>query len=253
MLNLQAIFERNVIKLPVRNCVIGKIIELPESEYQKFKNNLMEDYDFIRESDDDMILDRNGLNHCILTLGEGCSDGVLIIAEGCSYARYTSLVQGAREYVTARLNQLADQIIREGTQETRDGAWSIPFDKIQERYNVLVTSNNGIGSMLLKTLEARPETSEIDPMEDSFDIVFYPTFCPNLSREPQEAVTRERQRELLDRLIGYIGEHFSGGELYDILHNTLEMSLDEMESIGFDLQSYADEQDTKGPGLEQTM
>lgn len=253
MLNLQAVFERKANKLPARNCVIEKIVELPESEYRKFKNNLFEDYDFIRESADSMIMDRNGLNHCILTLGEGCSDGVLVVAEGYSYARYASLVPGAREYVTARLNQLTDQIIREGTQETRDGTWSIPFDAIQERYHVLVTPNNGIGSMLLKTLQARPETAEIKPMEDSFDIAFCPGCCPNLNKGLQEPVIQERQRELLDRLIGYIGEHFSGSELYDILHHTLEMSLDEMESIGFDLQDYDDEQHMKVPTMDQTM
>ena len=88
-------------------------------------------------------------------------------------------------------------------------------------------------------------------MEDSFDMAFCPACCPNLNKEPQEAVTQERQQELLDRLIGYIGEHFSGSELYDILHHSLEMSLDEMASIGFDLQDYSDEPDMKGPAVEQ--
>jgi hypothetical protein len=183
MLNLQAVFERKASEFPVRDCVIEKIVELPESEYRKFKNNLMEDYDFIRESADDMIMDRNGLNHCILTLGEGCSDGVLVIAEGYSYARYTSLVSGAREYVTARLNQLADQIIREGTQQTGNGTWSIHFDEIQERYHVPVSPNNGIGSKLLEILKARPEMAEIEPMEDGFDMTYYPECCPNLDEK----------------------------------------------------------------------
>lgn len=185
MLNLEAVFERKVNKFPVRDCVIEKIVELPEAEYRKFKNNLMEDYDFISESANDMIMDRNGLNHCILTLGEDCSDGVLVVAEGYSYARYTSLIPGAHEYITARMNQLADQIIREGTQETGDGTWSVHFDEIQERYQALVSPNNGIGSMLLKTLQARPEVAEIEPTEEGFDMAYWPDCCPSLDEKAQ--------------------------------------------------------------------
>jgi len=51
-------------------------------------------------------------------------------------------------------------------------------------------------------------------------------------------LSQKREQELLDRLLGYIGEYFSGRELYDILHNTLEMTHEEMEGLGFDLQSY---------------
>jgi hypothetical protein len=183
MLNLQAVFERKASEFPVRDCVIEKIVELPESEYRSFKAAPLRDMSFIAENTNLMYQDANGVYHCLLAMGEGCSDGILIEAEGYDYARRASFLPGAREFVTARLNQLADQIIREGTQQTGNGTWSIHFDEIQERYHVPVSPNNGIGSKLLEILKARPEMAEIEPMEDGFDMTYYPECCPNLDEK----------------------------------------------------------------------
>jgi len=190
MLNLKAILERKVSGYPASDCVIEKIVELPESEYEHFKTAPLRDMPFIAENTGLMGRDENGIYHCLLVLGEGCSDGVLIEAEGYSYARYSSFMPGAREFVNARLNNLTDQIIKEGTQNTSSGSWIIYFDELQERYHVPVSPDNGVGSMLQKILETRPELAEIEPMEDGFDMVFYLDYCPNLNEskipEPEQ-------------------------------------------------------------------
>lgn len=183
MLNLQAIFERKAGEYPVWDCVIEKIVELPENEYKHFKAAPLRDMSFIAENTDLMYRDENGIHHCLLALGEGSSDGILIESEGYNYARYSSFIPGARELVAARLNNLADQIIKESTQNTSNGTWSIYFDEIQERYHVPVSESNGIGSMLLKILEARPELAEIERMEDGFDMVFYLDYCSSLDEK----------------------------------------------------------------------
>lgn len=190
MLNLRAILERKASDYPTSDCVIEKIVELPEAEYEHFKTAPLRDMPFIAENTDLMYRDPNGIYHCLLVLGEGCSDGVLIEAEGYNYARYSSFIPGAREFVTARLNQLADKIIRESMQSTPNGTWSIYFDEIQERYHVPVSENNGIGSMLKNILETRPELAEIEPRDVGFDMVFYLDYCPNLDEseipEPEQ-------------------------------------------------------------------
>lgn len=194
MLKLQAILERKASDYPASDCVIEKIVELPEAEYKYFKSAPIRDMSFIAENTDHMYRDENGVFHCLLVMGEGSSDGVLIEAEGYNYARYSSYMPGAREFVTARLNNLADQIIKEGTQSTSNGTWSIYFDELQERYHVPVSESNGVGSMLLKILEARPEMAEIEPMEDGFDMVFYLDYCPNL--DESEKLSSEMQMNL---------------------------------------------------------
>lgn len=194
MLNLHAIFTRKAGDYPASDCVIEKIVELPENEYKYFKASPLRDMSFIAENTDLMNKDENGVFHCLLVLGEGASDGVLIESEGYNYARYSSFMPGAREFVTTRLNQLADQIIHESTQSTSNGTWSILFDEIQERYHVPVSLNNGVGSMLKNILEARPELAELEPTEDGFDMVFYLDYCPNL--DEKEKLSPEMQMKL---------------------------------------------------------
>lgn len=194
MLNMQAIFTRKAEDFPVWDCVIEKIVELPEAEYKYFKTVPLQDMPFISENTGLMHRDENGVFHCLLVLGEESSDGVLIESEGYNYARYSSFMPGAREFVTARLNQLADQIIRESTQNTSNGTWSVYFDEIQERYHVPVSPNNGVGSMLKNILEARPELAELEPMEDGFDMVFYLNYCPYL--DEKEKLSPEMQMNL---------------------------------------------------------
>lgn len=194
MLNLKAVFTRKAGDYPTSDCVIEKIVELPENEYKYFKTAPLRDMSFIAENTDLMYRDPNGIYHCLLVLGEGCSDGVLIEAEGYNYARYSSFMPGAREFVTARLSQLADQIIKESTQNTSNGTWSIYFDEIQKRYHVPVSESNGVGSMLKNILEARPELAEIEPMKDGFDMVFYLDYCSNL--DEKEKLSPEMQMNL---------------------------------------------------------
>lgn len=187
MLNLQAVFQRKAEEFPTWDCVIEKIVELPEAEYRFFKTRPLRDASFIAENTGLMHRDPNGVFHCLLVLGKDCSDGVLIESEGYHYARYASFMPGAREFVTARLDQLAGQLIREGMQNTSDGAWTIGFDEIRERYHVPVSPDNGIGAMLLDSLNAKLDLVEAEPMEDGFHMVFNPDCCPNLDEKEKLA------------------------------------------------------------------
>lgn len=183
MLNLQAVFERKANEFPVRNCVIEKIVEFPEADYKSFRSNLIRDAGFISENIDRMHVDKDGIYHCLLVLGEKQPDGVLVESEGYDYARYASFLPGARDFVTARLNELAGQIIREGTQNTADGTWAVSFDELKEKYNVSLDSDNGISSILLSIMEAKPEMAEVELMEASYDMKFYLDYCPNLEKK----------------------------------------------------------------------
>ena len=52
-------------------CVVEKTIELSESEYVRFCQNLLDDYDFILKNVGSMYQDTDGVSHCLLVLGEG--------------------------------------------------------------------------------------------------------------------------------------------------------------------------------------
>lgn len=185
MLNLQSVFARDAEEFPAWDCVIEKIVELPSEEYNFFKMHPLQESAFIAENTDLMYRDPNAVYHCLLVLGEGCSDGVMIEAEGYPYARYSSFVPGAREFVSMRLEQLASQIVEESTQSTSNGSWANYYDEIQECYHISVSESNGIGPMLLEALKARPEIAETGFIENGYDMTFNLDFYPNLDEREQ--------------------------------------------------------------------
>lgn len=179
MLSLQAVFERKTNEFSVRDCVIDKIVELTEEKYQNFQRYMLRDTGFIMENRHLMYEDENKVQHCLLVLGQNGAEGVLIQCEGYDYAKYACLLPGARDFVKARLDELADLMIKEGTQNTGSGTWAVSFDEIKEQYKVTLDSANGISKILLDILGARPEMAEVEPMEDGYDMTFYLDYCPN--------------------------------------------------------------------------
>ena len=77
-------------------CVITDKIELSQNEFEEFAQNLLGDYDFISDHADRYSFGSDGAK-CLLVLGEGHNDGILVVTEGFHYARYTSHISNARE------------------------------------------------------------------------------------------------------------------------------------------------------------
>lgn len=107
--------QRKTPRLETDRCVVEKTIELSKEEYAYFKNHLMEDYDFLVFNRDEMYQDNNGIRHCLLVLGEGSHDGILVEAEGASYARYTASLPYARELmqIQTQLESQTEKAVQE--------------------------------------------------------------------------------------------------------------------------------------------
>lgn len=71
---------------------VEKIVILPDEEYRRFKENgLMADQIFLFDNRDSMWFDPGDRCwHCLLVKGESSRDGILVEAEGYSYARYAA-------------------------------------------------------------------------------------------------------------------------------------------------------------------
>lgn len=89
--------RRKDAEIEVSPCIAEKIIELSADLFNHFSENMLNDYDFIIENIDCMYQDINGVNHCLLVLGEGRDDGILVESEGSAYARYSAFVPNARQ------------------------------------------------------------------------------------------------------------------------------------------------------------
>lgn len=88
---MRAEFKRKEPEVRAKECVIEKTIKLTENEYAAFTQHLLKDYDFI-DQNKELMMEKDGVWHCILVTGEGMDEGVLVQSEGASYARYSSFV-----------------------------------------------------------------------------------------------------------------------------------------------------------------
>jgi len=70
--------------------VVEAVIELSEDNFRVFADNLLLDFDFIKDNIEKMYIDGDRIWHCLLVKALGSKDGILIEAEGYGYARYSA-------------------------------------------------------------------------------------------------------------------------------------------------------------------
>ena len=90
---------------------------------------------------------------------------------------------------------------------------------------------SSIGAVAASAELARVRASR-EPNQDSYNAAWLHGYADALANV---ADALEPQQELMDAIIGYMGEQHDSAELYDILHEALAMSDKDILSLGFDL------------------
>ena len=96
---IQVSFVRKEAKLDVEPSKVEKIIRLTEQDFNYFSKNMLNDYKFINDHQQLMYEDKNGIQHCLLVIGDEHDEGILIQSEGFSYARYWALLPNANLWI----------------------------------------------------------------------------------------------------------------------------------------------------------
>lgn len=109
-MKLKSVFRRKEANYDaLENCEVSRVIELPNGQFNYFINHLLDEHDFLVELRSEMGYTEDGVRHCLLVLPEGGDDGILVDAQGSSYARYTSFLPNARQQVMlSQYQSLAD-------------------------------------------------------------------------------------------------------------------------------------------------
>ena len=97
-MNARAIFRRKEVCFEPSECEIEKVIHLSDSDFARFQQTLLDNYDFLHENADLMRVE-NGITHCLLVVGESFEDGILVNSEGSDYARYAAYFPNAKSYL----------------------------------------------------------------------------------------------------------------------------------------------------------
>ena len=166
-------FNRKDPVMEVDDFDVFAVAVLPHSQFVGFQKNMLNDYDFIMPFADEMHVDSNDVTHSMLILDEEGEDGILVNSEGSYYGRYTSYLPKAKKLLHDEIQEVAKAMIQGRFGDTGDGSWVIGFDDIKEHFDLTVTPNNGIGTMLLEELEKQEEIGEIIATEDCFEITEY--------------------------------------------------------------------------------
>lgn len=78
-----------------------------------------------------------------------------------------------------KLKMLVDYAVREGTEHTTNGRWSVSYDELYYHFGEQVTDINENGKMLEEELRQREEINELIMTEDAIEMTYHLEHCPN--------------------------------------------------------------------------
>ena len=78
-----------------------------------------------------------------------------------------------------KLKRLADYAVREGTEHTTDGRWSVSYDELYYHFGEGITDANENGKLLEEELRQREEINELIMTEDAIEMTYHLEHCPN--------------------------------------------------------------------------
>lgn len=214
-------FRRKDTEIETSPCVVEKTVELSADWFDHFSQNLLNDYDFILENTDCMYQDQNGVSHCLLVLGKGLDDGILVESEGSSYARYSAFVPNARQILKQeqryepilqdycdRMQTAMNEIVRTAPSRQQNGMLRIllsDFSSIPGEYPL-------DAAMLCEMLSGQPEFDTAELFEDEIVMQMNPKYLPTEKKE-YRSLSQERADIMCAKHILWL--HDAGGEQAD--------------------------------------
>lgn len=78
--------------IPKDTVVIERVVTLEISEFRKFEDRLLDNYEFISVNKELMYVDEDGVWHAILVTAKEVDYGIVVQSEGYDYARYAAFI-----------------------------------------------------------------------------------------------------------------------------------------------------------------
>lgn len=133
--------------------VVEKVIELPADQWEHFKENLLDDVDFIEVNAELMFADKYDVWHCILIKAIDGTDGILCEAEGYGYCRYGAYVSDCSSFLEETEGNITDKI-QEQILAIRDSGVVNMFDIVSVQREVF---DKGFNELVVLIKENKKE------------------------------------------------------------------------------------------------
>ena len=231
--------KANLLNKPVNfqmdDCQIEKVVELPRDQFSALVITPLTNQPFIAENKRWMFADNSAV-HCLLALGQGSDDGVLIYSGGYDYPRLAAYLPGMRDILNARLERAADLIVHQGTEATENGSWSISCEELEKQTGITVRRGNGLDGMLLEALMRRSEVDSVSMTDTGIDMAYHLNFCPRIPGQKPCYFTKlpeEQKTQVFYEAVETLLDFFGDENLYGVLHNGLQMPNEEILARGY--------------------
>ena len=186
-MKFKANFQYKPENFQMDDCRIERVVELSAEEFSALVTVPLRDHPAVAANKDCMFSE-DGVRHCLLALGHGSNDGVLLESEGYNFPRYAAYIPGMRDIVNAEIQRAAECIVRQGVEKTVSGSWCVYTEELEESLGLTVRAGNGLDAMLREALERRPEVAEVEMIGDCIDTTYYLDYCRNLDKPGIEPV-----------------------------------------------------------------
>ena len=231
-------------------CQVEKVVELPGPEFNAFLITPQKEQPFLADNAE-LMHEWKCVNHCLLVLAEGRTDGVLVDSGGSALPQYAAYLPQARAIVNAELERAVDHIVRQGTDHTASEYWCVYCEELKERFGLTIPEGSGLDTMLKDALARRPEVAAAETHNGAIETSFHPEFCQCLDtrEEASASFSPERMAELFDNAITAALELYDGEELYTVLHGSFGMTIQEIREHRY----FSDEELSEICGVPRQM
>lgn len=219
---------RNVLNIPLQRkkedistyyCSVGKVIELSKNRFERFKNNLLYDYDFIEDNQEVMTTDNMNIKQCLLVLGEGQDDGVLVYSEGQPFASQSAYLPQARtlwrlmqypelDDFNARMERIVERYVKQAVERNQDGIFRLLMGDLHSA----VDNEPFDDAVFMEMISSRPEIEYAELFDDELVLKMTSEYshCENREYRP---LTEEEVNVIC--ALHTLWLHNSGGEQAD--------------------------------------
>ena len=186
MLTTNASFRYKEKDHDIQECSVNKVIRLSGAEYDSFTRNFFQNRDFITDNREHMSYG-NGMQGCILVVGEGRPDGVLVNSEGYDYARRTAFIPHAEGLLTVgrypalgELNKKLADVVDHIVGQIGENAYvdnlgrlrsTISFEELESVSGIELMGNEPLLDTVFGMLHERPEIDGLDI--DNNELIIY--------------------------------------------------------------------------------
>ncbi len=129
-------------------------------------------------------LSENRDNHLLLlTVNENTNEGIItdFSTGGEKYAPILSA--DIKVQVHDQIREIADYCIKQGIANNENGAWMFAYYELNNKFNVNISQQNGLGRLLLARLQQADEINELIMTEDCIEMTYHLEYCQNCRQD----------------------------------------------------------------------